>query len=199
MKTFALGALLLGVLGARPASAACPDGAQAACVNEYGCPGTTTCMGKEWSDCIGSTTCNEPPPMKLWYVSSGIGSGREVRVDGVPTAPMADRNPTYLFRQAQKQLTFTATAADSARGVRSVRLQGELRVICMQPRQDVQFREARASSYFHSASENRYPSGGRRAAGHCRAERLRSSLDGCGRESRSRSGCGSPRSTRPAG
>lgn len=44
-----------------------------------------------------------------------------------------------------------------------------------------------------------YPSGGRRAAGHCRAERTGSSVDACARASRSRSGCGSLRSSKRAG
>ncbi|MCY1019041.1 endonuclease/exonuclease/phosphatase family protein [Pyxidicoccus sp. MSG2] len=92
--------------------------------------------------------------MTLRYVTSGIGAGRERQVDGVTGAPTTDNLPTYLFRQAQKSLTFTATAADPARGVTSVKLQGTLNVICMQRRSDVLLREGFSTQTFTFSNQN---------------------------------------------
>jgi hypothetical protein len=150
----ALCAALALVLMTGTATAACPEGATKACFTDEGCPGTTMCDGMDWGDCMGSSTCNAPPPMTLKYVTSGIGAGREQQISGATGAPTVDNFPTYLFRQAQKHLTFTATAEDPARGVLSVKLQGTLNVICMKRREDVLLRESTSTQSFPFSSQN---------------------------------------------
>ncbi|NTX34667.1 endonuclease/exonuclease/phosphatase family protein [Myxococcus sp. CA033] len=73
---------------------------------------------------------------------------------GVPDAATTDPFPTYLFTQAQKSLTFTATAEDPNRGVKSVKLTGELTVWCMSPRRSVYSTETRSAQTFPLSNEN---------------------------------------------
>jgi endonuclease/exonuclease/phosphatase family metal-dependent hydrolase len=151
LATFSALALLL--MGGS-ASALCVEGTRRACTNDSGCPGTEVCDGNDWGDCYGSSTCNEPPPTTLSYVTSGIGAGREVQVSAITNPGTTDTFPTYLFRQAQKHLTFTATAADAARGITSVKLQGTLNVLCMQQRSDVLLREGISTQTFTYSNQN---------------------------------------------
>lgn len=135
-----LGAVLV-LLFAKTGVAACVDGAVTSCVTTDKCPGQMTCEGRVWGECYASVACNEPPPMKLKYESSGIGAGREVlaRSTDFSAAPIT----TYLFKQAQTQVTFTATAEDPARGVSSIKFEGTLKRICMKRRSDASLPEER--------------------------------------------------------
>ncbi|MCP3165161.1 endonuclease/exonuclease/phosphatase family protein [Myxococcus qinghaiensis] len=92
--------------------------------------------------------------MGLKYVTSGIGAGKEKTVVGVANAATTNPFPTYLFTQAQKSLTFTATTEDPLRGVKSVKLIGELTVWCMAPRHSVYSTEMRSSQTFNLSNEN---------------------------------------------
>ncbi|WP_163779115.1 endonuclease/exonuclease/phosphatase family protein [Myxococcus vastator] len=141
-------------LTAPNAIAACPEDASIACTNEHGCPGIKTCQNRAWGDCIGSSTCNDPPAIALHYTTTGIGAGQEQHVEGVPWAGTTDNRPTYLFTQAQKYLTFNAVASDPIRGVKSTKLYGTLNVLCMKRRTDMQVRESITTTSIPVLSEN---------------------------------------------